>query len=39
MKLMIVEFPKKIQKIKEYLPADWEIAASIGHICDLATTR
>ncbi len=35
MKLLIVESPNKIRKIKEILGAGWEIAASVGHIRDL----
>lgn len=35
MKLMIVESPNKIKKIKTYLDSDWLVAASVGHICDL----
>lgn len=35
MKLMIVESPNKIKKIKSYLGDDWRVSASIGHIRDL----
>ncbi len=35
MKLMIVESPNKIRKIKAILGAGWEVAASVGHIRDL----
>jgi DNA topoisomerase-1 len=38
MKLMIVESPNKIRKIKDILASlegDWEVAASVGHIRDL----
>jgi DNA topoisomerase I len=34
-KLLIVESPTKIKKIREYLGDGWEIKASLGHICDL----
>lgn len=33
--LLIVESPGKIKKIKGFLGDDWEVKASIGHICDL----
>lgn len=35
MKLLIVESPGKIKKIKSILGADWDVAASVGHIRDL----
>lgn len=35
MKLLIVESPGKIKKIRSILKDDWNIAASIGHIRDL----
>ena len=35
MKLMIVESPNKIKKIKAILGSGWDVAASIGHIRDL----
>jgi DNA topoisomerase I len=34
-RLLIVESPGKLKKIKEYLGDGWEIKASVGHICDL----
>ncbi len=34
-KLLIVESPGKIKKIKEYLGEEWEVKASIGHFRDL----
>ncbi len=34
-KLMIVESPNKIKKIKGILGSGWEVAASVGHIRDL----
>ena len=34
-KLMIVESPNKIRKIREILGAGWDVAASVGHIRDL----
>ncbi|MBF9223374.1 type I DNA topoisomerase [Hymenobacter ruricola] len=35
MKLIIVESPNKIKKIKGYAGPDYEVAASVGHIRDL----
>lgn len=35
MKLMIVESPGKIEKLKSILGAGWDVAASLGHIRDL----
>lgn len=35
MKLLIVESPGKIKKIKEFLGADWQVHASVGHVRDL----
>ncbi|MDJ1497586.1 type I DNA topoisomerase [Cytophagaceae bacterium DM2B3-1] len=35
MKLLIVESPNKIKKIKAILGSGWEVAASVGHIRDL----
>lgn len=35
MKLLIVESPGKIKKIKSFLEQDWQVAASVGHIRDL----
>jgi DNA topoisomerase-1 len=35
MKLIIVETPNKIKKIKVYAGPDYEVAASVGHIWDL----
>ena len=35
MKLLIVESPGKVATLKKYLGADWEVAASAGHIRDL----
>ena len=32
MKLMIVESPNKVKKIKAILGNDWDVAASVGHI-------
>lgn len=34
-KLLIVESPGKIKKIKKYLGDSWDVKASVGHICDL----
>ncbi len=33
--LLIVESPNKTKTIRKYLPAGWEVAASVGHIRDL----
>ena len=35
MKLMIVESPNKVKKIKGYLGDGWRVSASVGHIRDL----
>ncbi len=35
MKLLIVESPGKIKKIKSFLDSDWQVSASVGHIRDL----
>lgn len=35
MKLLIVESPGKIKKLRSFLGNGWQVAASIGHICDL----
>ena len=35
LKLMIVESPNKVRKIREILGAGWSVAASVGHIRDL----
>ncbi|EKO4043357.1 type I DNA topoisomerase [Salmonella enterica] len=35
MKLMIVESPGKVKKIREILGAGWKVAASVGHVRDL----
>lgn len=34
-KLIIVESPKKVSTIKQYLPDSYNVAASVGHIRDL----
>ena len=34
-KLMIVESPNKVRKIRDILGAGWDVAASVGHIRDL----
>ena len=38
MKLVIVESPAKCETIKRYLGQDYMVEASLGHICDLATS-
>ena len=35
MKLLIVESPNKIKKLKSFLDDSWTVSASVGHICDL----
>ena len=35
MKLVIIESPNKIKKLKSILPSDYEIVASVGHMFDL----
>lgn len=35
MKLVIIESPNKIKKLKSILPPDYEIIASVGHMFDL----
>jgi len=35
MKLVIVESPNKVRKIKDFLGADYRVAASFGHVRDL----
>ena len=35
MNLMIVESPNKVKKIKTFLGAGWDVAASVGHVRDL----
>ena len=35
MKLLIVESPGKIKKLQSFLPAEWRVAASVGHVRDL----
>ena len=38
MNLIIVESPNKISKIKSFLPANYEVIASVGHIKELSHT-
>lgn len=38
MKLVIVESPNKVRKIKDFLGADYRVAASFGHVRDLPAT-
>ena len=35
MKLVIIESPNKIKKLKSILSSDYEILASVGHLFDL----
>jgi DNA topoisomerase I len=35
MKLVIIESPNKIKKLKSILPSDYEVVASVGHMFDL----
>src|SRR3989339_36739 len=35
MKLLIVESPNKIKKLRTFLDNSWTLGASVGHICDL----
>ena len=35
MKLVIIESPNKIKKLKSILSSDYEIVASVGHLFDL----
>jgi DNA topoisomerase I len=35
MKLLVVESPGKIKKLRSFLKGDWKILASVGHVCDL----
>lgn len=39
MKLIIVESPNKIKKIKGYAGPEYEVAASVGHIRDLVVNK
>jgi DNA topoisomerase-1 len=34
-KLLVVESPGKIKKLRSFLGRDWKILASVGHVCDL----
>ena len=38
MKLVIVESPNKVRKIKDFLGAGYKVAASFGHVRDLPAT-
>lgn len=35
MKLLVVESPGKIKKLRSFLGRDWKVLASVGHVCDL----
>lgn len=39
MRLMIVESPGKIKKLKSFLGPGWQVLASVGHVCDLPKKR
>ena len=39
MRLLIVESPNKIKKIKALLGSDWDVAASVGHIRESPAMR
>jgi len=38
MKLVIVESPNKVRKIKDFLGSEYQVAASFGHVRDLPPT-
>ena len=37
--LVIVESPAKVKTVKKYLGANYEVAASMGHVRDLPKSR
>ena len=38
MSLLIVESPNKVRTISQFLPRDFKVEASVGHICSIANT-
>jgi DNA topoisomerase-1 len=38
-KLLIVESPGKVKKIREFLGPEWKVAASVGHVRDMSVKK